>query len=83
MPHFLQVLLLLTLVVAAAKLAGAWATRLGQPSVFGEILAGLLLGPTFLNALGWRVFASSSESASLLPLVKDLADIGEVFNERQ
>ena len=78
MSHFLQVLLLLTLIVSAAKLAGAWATRIGQPSVFGEILAGLLLGPTFLNALGWSVFAST-ESASLLPLVRDLADIGVVL----
>jgi len=39
------VLLLLALVIAAAKAAGAAANRIGQPAVFGEILVGLLLGP--------------------------------------
>ena len=52
MPHSLQVLLLLALAVAAAKLAGALAARIGQPAVFGEILVGLLLGPTVLDILG-------------------------------
>jgi Kef-type K+ transport system membrane component KefB len=78
MSHSLQLLLLLALVISAAKLAGAWAARIGQPSVFGEILAGLILGPTVLNVLGWSVFLPSDpgESAGLLPLVRDLADIG-------
>ena len=53
MSHLLQLLLVLALIVAAAKLAGAAALRLGQPAVFGEILAGLLLGPTALDVLGW------------------------------
>ena len=56
MSHFLQLLLLLALVVAVAKAAGALANRIGQPAVFGEILAGLLLGPTVLNVLGWPIF---------------------------
>ena len=56
MSHPLQLLLLLSLIIAAAKLSGAAATRLGQPAVFGEILVGLLLGPTVLNALSWPVF---------------------------
>ena len=42
MSHFLQLLLLLTVIIIAAKLAGALATRAGQPAVFGEILIGLL-----------------------------------------
>ena len=43
MPHNLQFLLLLAVIVAAAKLAGALANRVGQPAVFGEILMGLIL----------------------------------------
>jgi Kef-type K+ transport system membrane component KefB len=76
--HSLQVLLLLTLIVASAKMAGALATRIHQPSVFGEILAGLLLGPTVLNVLGWPIFVSpeGADAAPLLPLVRDLAQIG-------
>ncbi|MGB2712035.1 MAG: cation:proton antiporter [Conexibacter sp.] len=44
---------LLALVVAmlAARLAGTLLTRLGQPRVIGEILAGIVLGPTILGAL--------------------------------
>jgi Kef-type K+ transport system membrane component KefB len=75
------VLLLLALVIAAAKIAGALAARIHQPAVFGEILAGVVLGPTVLNVLGWTIFAPSPEAVSqgttsLLSLVRDLAQIG-------
>jgi Kef-type K+ transport system membrane component KefB len=81
MTHFLQLLLFLAIVVAAAKMAGALANRIGQPSVFGEILMGLLLGPTLLNILGWPLFghaaAHGAEAApSLLAIVRDLAEVG-------
>ena len=84
MTHFLQLLLLLTIIVSAAKLAGALANRLGQPAVFGEILAGLVLGPTVFNVLGWPLFAATGEagageSAGLLPVLRDLAEIGVVL----
>ena len=76
--HSLQVILLLILVIASAKIAGALATRVHQPSVFGEILVGLLLGPTVLDVLAWPVFtqASTPSGQPLLPLVRDLAQIG-------
>ncbi len=76
MTHSLQVVLLLMLVVAAAKLAGALATRVHQPSVFGEILAGVLLGPSVLNVLGWPMFVAEPGAMPLLGLVQDLAHIG-------
>ena len=66
------------LVVASAKMAGAFATRIHHPSVFGEILVGLLLGPTVLNVMGWPVFAASPgpDAVPLTALVRDLAQIG-------
>ena len=79
MSHLLQLLLLLATVVVAAKLAGALANRIGQPSVFGEILAGLLLGPTVLNLLGLPVFAPAvGEGAGpdLLGVIHDIAELG-------
>lgn len=85
MSHLLQLLLLLSIVIAAAKLAGAAATRLGQPAVFGELLAGLVLGPTFLNLLSWDVFvggppdAANASSVPLLGLITDLADVGVIL----
>jgi Kef-type K+ transport system membrane component KefB len=80
MTHSLQLLLLLALIIAAAKLAGALANRIGQPAVFGEILVGLLLVPTLLNMLGWPLFAPPAPEvepgAGLLAAVRDFAEIG-------
>lgn len=45
------VLLDLAVIVAAGSLLGAIATWFGQPAVIGEIIAGILLGPTLLGAL--------------------------------
>jgi Kef-type K+ transport system membrane component KefB len=72
--HALQILLLLALVIAAAKAAGAVANRIGQPAVFGEILIGLLLGPTLLDVLAWPIFAGNGDE--LGALIGDLATIG-------
>ena len=85
MSHLLQLLLLLAALVATAKLAAAAANRIGQPAVFGEILAGLILGPTFLNILGWPIFASvdavvhGPTPPALLASIKDLADVGVIL----
>lgn len=85
MSHLLQLLLLLVIIIASAKLAGAGANRIGQPAVFGEILAGLLLGPTLLNVLGWPIFLVAPQPAGagfappLAAVVRDLADIGVIL----
>lgn len=44
------VLLDLVIIVIAARLVGGLAVRVGQPRVVGEIVAGVLLGPTLLGA---------------------------------
>ncbi|PYQ93015.1 MAG: cation:proton antiporter, partial [Acidobacteria bacterium] len=86
MSHLLQLLALLSLMVAGAKLAGAAAVRVGQPAVFGEILIGLLLGPTFVNVLEWPVFVPAAvphlagvAPAPLMAVVQDLADVGVIL----
>jgi Kef-type K+ transport system membrane component KefB len=79
MPHFLQLLLLLVLTIAAAKLAGTVASRIGQPAVFGEILVGLLLGPTVFDVLGWPLFTAGVQAdshGSLEAIMLDLSGIG-------
>lgn len=81
MPHSLQLPLLLVVIIVAAKAAGALANRIRLPAVFGEIAAGLVLGPTFLNLLAWPVFADGSgthEAAAhaLLGDVRDFAELG-------
>ena len=51
MSTFLELALLLALILMAAKLAGYFSVRLGQPSVLGELLVGILLGPSLLDLL--------------------------------
>src|SRR5512140_2978089 len=44
--QLLLFLIQFALLLAAARLLGGIARRLGQPSVMGEVIAGVLLGPT-------------------------------------
>jgi Kef-type K+ transport system membrane component KefB len=53
----LPVLLQLTVIIAVARLAGIVARRIGQPTVVGEIVAGLMLGPSLFGALFPDAFA--------------------------
>lgn len=88
MSHLLQLVLLLALVLLGSKLAGALSLRLGQPAVFGKILFGLLLGPTFLNLLHWHLGAlwlfsdppamvfEAAHAGGVENTLHDLAEIG-------
>jgi len=81
--HLLQLLLLLIFILIAAKGAGSLSTRLGQPAVLGEILVGLLLGPTVLNIMGLGIFRGSGAADFLHPslsgVIHDLAEIGVIL----
>jgi Kef-type K+ transport system membrane component KefB len=90
MSHLLQLLLVVSVIVTAAKLAGWLSQRFNQPAVFGEILIGLILGPSALNILGWQVFAvpdaaaiaqgaSDSLHSPLFQTIHDLAEIGVIL----
>lgn len=54
----LPVLIQLVVIIAAARAFGALARRVGQPSVVGEIAAGLLLGPSLMGWLAPDLFAA-------------------------
>ena len=71
-PNFL---LLLGLIVAAAKAAGWLSLRLGQPAVLGELLAGVVLGPSLLDILHARPFAAEAMGTGVFLL----ANIGVVL----
>lgn len=51
MSDFLQLVFVLIVILIAAKGSGYVAIKLGQPSVLGEIIVGVLLGPSLLNIL--------------------------------
>ncbi|NWF64289.1 MAG: cation:proton antiporter [Chloroflexi bacterium] len=51
MSLFLQLAFLLSVILLSAKMAGYISIRFGQPSVLGELLVGILLGPSIINLL--------------------------------
>jgi len=75
MDPFLQFILILSIIILVAKGAGYLSTRLGQPAVLGEILAGLILGPTVINILAWPVFSDTH----LAETINLLAHLGVLF----
>jgi Kef-type K+ transport system membrane component KefB len=76
MSTILQFLLILTIIIFAAKAAGYISTRLGQPAVLGELLAGVFLGPSVLNLMN-AGFVSDPEA--MLATVRKLAELGVVL----
>lgn len=64
-------LLDLALVLTGCALLGALATRLGQPAVIGELLGGILLGPTLLGAWSHLVVPDT-----VRPLLAGVGDLG-------
>ncbi len=71
----LNILLLIALIIFAAKLSGWISVRLGQPAVLGELLVGLLLGPTVLDVMAWPLFAQDPIHTT----IKVLAEVGVIL----
>ena len=72
MPHLaphdvMTMFLALAALLGAAKLAGEVMQKLDQPSVLGEIMAGILLGPTVLGHFKPDVYAFLFPSTGNLP----------------
>ncbi len=63
-----RLLIQLIVIVAVARLFGWLATRLGQPSVIGEMLAGVILGPSLVGWLWVDFFQFVFPATSLGPL---------------
>jgi Kef-type K+ transport system membrane component KefB len=75
MTPFLELILVLAILISAAKLAGALSVRLRQPAVLGELLAGVVLGPSVLNLLGWPML----HDAHLEEQVFHFAELGVIL----
>ncbi|MCL5998294.1 MAG: cation:proton antiporter [Chloroflexi bacterium] len=71
----LQLILVLAILIVVAKAAGLISTRLKQPAVLGELLAGLLLGPTLIN-LFHLPFITAPETEEI---VFELAELGVIL----
>lgn len=71
---FLHVLLQLIVIIAAARI-GAWLLgKLGQPQVVGEIVAGLLLGPSVLGRISPEAvtYVFPSETSQVFHVLSEL-----------
>ncbi|MDO9085427.1 MAG: cation:proton antiporter [Anaerolineaceae bacterium] len=75
MTPFLQICSILAILLLAAKTFGYLSTRLGQPSVLGELIIGVILGPSLLN-----IFSVSFLDYVELPFfVNEFAELGVLF----
>ncbi len=84
------VLVQLAVIIAAARLFGALARRVGQPAVVGEIVAGLVLGPSLLGWLAPELFSTlfrpalpgldpTLADATLAKVLGVIAQLGLIF----
>jgi Kef-type K+ transport system membrane component KefB len=67
---FLQLIFALAVIISAAKIGGYLSIRLGQPAVAGEVLAGLLLGPSVLNFFDLPFLTDTHLEASIVHLAE-------------
>jgi Kef-type K+ transport system membrane component KefB/mannitol/fructose-specific phosphotransferase system IIA component (Ntr-type) len=74
MPHLaahevMIMFLALAILLGAAKTAGELMRKLNQPSVLGEIMAGILLGPTVFGRIRPDLYTTVFPSTGNLPIV--------------
>ena len=74
MTPIVQFVLALAVILLAAKLGGYISVRLGQPSVLGKLLAGVVLGPSVLNFLHWPIFTDPTLEEN----IAHLAELGVI-----
>lgn len=70
MSLFLQLAFLLSIILLSAKMAGYLSIRFGQPSVLGELLVGIILGPSIINLLNFSFIEHE--------LTETIAKLGEL-----
>jgi Kef-type K+ transport system membrane component KefB len=73
MTETVQFFLALGLMLGFAKLLGYLTYRLNQPAVLGELIAGIIIGPTVLNLLGAGLF---TDGESVKHTLIEVAEIG-------
>ncbi|MBV9035480.1 MAG: cation:proton antiporter, partial [Acidobacteriaceae bacterium] len=75
---FLHVLLALSLVIATARSLGSLFRLIHQPPVVGEMIAGILLGPSLLGHVAPKVFAYILPQ-SISPLLNVISQVGVIL----
>jgi Kef-type K+ transport system membrane component KefB len=75
------VFLALAIVLIVCRIFGYVATKVGQPRVMGEVIAGLVLGPSLLGAISanWQATFFPSDTLSAIGVVANLGLIFYMF----
>jgi Kef-type K+ transport system membrane component KefB len=73
--HLVSVLLQLCVIIAAARSVGVLFRKVGQPPVVGEIVAGLMLGPSVLGKIELALWGAHPISAVVFS-----TEVTEVFS---
>ena len=77
MSPILQLLIVLVIILVVAKASGLLAVRVGQPAVLGELAAGVILGPSAIDILGYDFL--NDGHFDLDETVFLMAEIGVIF----
>jgi Kef-type K+ transport system membrane component KefB len=77
-PHALSVLMALTVIMVTARLVGALFKRLHQPAVIGEVVGGILLGPSLLGRISPDA-AAVLLPAEAAPFLEVIAQLGVIL----
>ncbi|MGB9640307.1 MAG: cation:proton antiporter [Anaerolineales bacterium] len=75
MSPFLQLALALAVMILLAKAGGYISYRFGQPAVLGELLMGIILGPSVINFLHTPIFTD----AHLEQTIAHLGELGVIL----
>lgn len=65
----MEVFLIILLIIFTTKVAGQLCIRLGQPSVLGKLIAGIILGPALLNLVQPSEFITNMSNIGVLLLM--------------
>lgn len=77
MSEVIQLFLGLGILIAVAKIFGYAATRISQPAVLGELIAGVIVGPSVINLL--HITALFPNGNSIEHTIIEFAEIGVVL----
>ncbi len=69
---FVPLMLALGLILLASRAGGAIARKLNQPRVLGQLIVGVILGPTVLDMLHWGIL----QGVDLQHTIKEFAELG-------
>src|ERR1051325_7593574 len=72
-----KILLALFIILVAAKILAEVFERLRQPAVVGEIIAGILIGPSLLNLI--HPIDAAGAATPIGIVIESLAEIGVIF----